>query len=430
MRKYLLHLLAGILGIAASHMVYAASWGRDYFPNTELISQRGETVRFFDDLLEGKVVVINFIYTSCPDVCPLETAQLTRVQNILGDRVGKDVFFYSISIDPENDTPEVLADYRERFKARWDFFTGDKAEIVNLRRKLGLYVEGADDGPNKNNHNVSMIIGNQATGRWMTRSPFENPYVLADQIGNWLTGWKSPQPPRDYATAPELRKLARGETLFRTRCGSCHSVDGSNRDSDIGPDLYGVTRRREPQWLLDWLRAPDRMFAEGDPLALELVAQYNGLVMPNLRLNQKEALDLVDYMDKLPAPEPTSPVAAGQDLVAVMNAWVREAPPGAPVNGGYMTLVNAGDRPVELVSANSQDFETVEFHEMYFNDGMMQMRELPPQTLAPGGKLEFVPGGKHLMLRKAKRPIQQGDNIQVVLEFQNGGTQTLTLDVR
>ena len=118
-------------------------------------------MHFFDDLIKDKIVVINFIYTHCPDTCPLETAQLVRVQNIMGDRLGKDVFFYSISVDPENDTPPVLQEYRERFKANWTFLTGKDADIVQLRKKLGLYIEEiqSDDS---NNHNVNMIIGNQA----------------------------------------------------------------------------------------------------------------------------------------------------------------------------------------------------------------------------------------------------------------------------
>lgn len=430
MRSYLIRYLVGCLCLAACHLGYASPWGKEYFPNTELINHRGETVHFFDDLVDGKVVAINFIYTSCADVCPLETAQLTRVQKILGDRVGKDVFFYSISIDPEHDTPEVLSEYRKRFKARWDFFTGNKAEIVNLRRKLGLYVEGVDDGPNKNNHNVSMIIGNQASGRWMTRSPFENPYVLADQIGNWLNGWKLPQQERDYASAPDLRPLQRGETLFRTRCGSCHSAIGSDTENNIGPDLYGVTRRREQQWLVNWLQAPDKMVEAKDPLALALVEQYDGLVMPNLRLNQQEMMDLIDYMANLPAPELAPATLAGEDRVAVMNAWVREAPPGAPVHGGYMVLINVGDASLELVGATSPDFSSVEFHEMSMEDGIMSMRALPSQTIGPGEKLKFVPGGKHLMLHDARRVPKQGDSTRVVLEFADGSTQSLSLPVK
>src|SRR5512134_3136303 len=88
-------------------------WGADYFPNIPLVSHEEKTLRFFDDLIKDKVVSINFIFTRCPDACPLETARLREVQKILGDRVGQDVFMYSISIDPEYDTPEVLRQYAE-----------------------------------------------------------------------------------------------------------------------------------------------------------------------------------------------------------------------------------------------------------------------------------------------------------------------------
>src|SRR5436190_17155902 len=91
----------------------ADHWGADYFPNIELTTHEQKHVHFFDDLVKGKVVMINFIYTSCPDSCPLETARLAEVQDILGERVGRDVFMYSISIDPARDTPEKLAQYAE-----------------------------------------------------------------------------------------------------------------------------------------------------------------------------------------------------------------------------------------------------------------------------------------------------------------------------
>ena len=122
--QYLFMLAAALIFCGGA--TAASPWGEDYFPNIELTTQDGEDVRFFDDLIKDKIVAINFIYTSCPDSCPLETAQLVTVQNILGDRVGKDVFFYSISIDPETDTPEVLKAYREKFGANWTFLTGNR----------------------------------------------------------------------------------------------------------------------------------------------------------------------------------------------------------------------------------------------------------------------------------------------------------------
>ncbi len=272
----------------------ANPWGANYFPNVPLITDEGKTVHFFDDMIKDKVVAINFIYTHCADSCPLETAQLVTVQKIMGDRLGKDVFFYSITIDPENDTPETLKSYKNKFKANWTFLTGKKEDIILLRKKLGLYIEEIQDG--SNNHNVSLIIGNQTTGRWMKRSPFENPHVLADQIGNWLTGWKRKPKGNDYTTAPKLRNIARGEQIFRTRCATCHSITGNELADALGPDLLGITKRREMQWLLDWLKAPNKMLENKDPIALALYKQYNNLIMPNMRLNKEEAMELIKYM--------------------------------------------------------------------------------------------------------------------------------------
>jgi len=423
----------------------AARWGADYFPNVPLTTQDGENVHFFDDLIKDKVVVINFIYTHCPDTCPLETAQLVRVQEIMGDRVGKDVFFYSITIDPERDSPEVLKEYKERFKARWTFLTGKKSDIIQLRRKLGLYIEEIQDG--SNNHNVSMIIGNQATGQWMKRSPFENPYVLADQVGNWLTGWKKKQPRSgDYANAPKLRNISRGEQIFRTRCVSCHSVTGTELAGALGPDLLGVSQRREKQWLFDWLKAPDQMLKKKDPIALALYKQYNSLAMPNMRLNKEEAIALVEYIDsetqrlqgKLEEISPDKPVTAAftvsqekppGDVVAIMNSWVREAHEAATVNAGYMTLVNAGSEEVTLVKVESAAYENIEVHEMVAVDGLMEMREVTDLTIPANGQINFQPGGKHLMLMGPKEHLTTGQKVDMTLTFKSGKKQTVSVKV-
>ncbi len=276
-------------------------WGANYFPNTVLTTQDGEKVRFFDDLIEGKVVVINFIYTSCPDSCPLETARLADVQRILGERVGEDVFFYSISIDPETDTPPVLRAYAKKFNVGpgWTFLTGDEDEIIELRKKLGLYIdEIQEDG--ELDHNLNLMIGNQATGRWMKRSPFENPYVLAEQIGGWLHNWKLPDAgANDYASAPELRTPSRGEQLYRTRCEACHSIGEGDVARDlrrVGPDLLGVTDKRDPEWLARWLAEPEVMLAEEDPIAMELFARYQGVTMPDMRLTPVDVEALIAYL--------------------------------------------------------------------------------------------------------------------------------------
>ena len=270
-------------------------WGKDYFPNSTLITQDGKEVKFFDDLIKDKVVAINFIYTTCDDSCPLETARMKEVKEILDDRVGKDIHFYSISIDSKNDSPAVLQAYKKKFKIGddWTFLTGNETDITNLRKKLGLYIDEVNTDPaDLQDHNLNLIIGNQSTGRWMKRSPFENPHILASHLGDWLHNWKTASKNNSsYANVPRLRKLIPGEQLFRTRCSSCHDI---GQDS-VGPDLFAVTENRDRTWLTRWLKEPDKMLAEKDPLAMSLFNKYK-IPMPNMRLSQQDVEDVIAYL--------------------------------------------------------------------------------------------------------------------------------------
>jgi cytochrome oxidase Cu insertion factor (SCO1/SenC/PrrC family) len=89
--------LGGPRIVSAAHAAGDTRWGAGYFPNVALTTHEGKTVRFFDDLIEGKIVAIDLIYTTCQYACPLETARLAQVQRLIGDRMGRDVFFYSIT---------------------------------------------------------------------------------------------------------------------------------------------------------------------------------------------------------------------------------------------------------------------------------------------------------------------------------------------
>jgi protein SCO1 len=285
-------------------------WGASYFPNLPLVTHDGTPVRFYDDLLKGKIVLINFFYTACQDACPLETARLVQVQKLLGSRVGRDIFMYSISIDPDHDTPAVLAQYRDRFQAGpgWVFLTGQRADIDQLRTKLGVTPEAPAA---KATHNLSLILGNEATGRWMKRSPMENPQFIAVQLGQWLSNWQGTQAGKQYAEAPRLAPLSQGQYLFQTRCAACHTL---GQGDGVGPDLAGVTQQRERGWLERWLTAPDKMLAEGDPLALALFAQYKQVPMPNLHLSESDVAALLAYLEMYPArplapAQPSPPMA-------------------------------------------------------------------------------------------------------------------------
>lgn len=279
-------------------------WGASYFPNVPLITHDGQRVRFFDDLIKDRVVAINFIYTSCPDTCPMETARLLEVAELLGDRLGTDVFFYSITIDPAHDTQPVLEAFADNWgiPAGWKFLTGEQDDLVLLRTRLGVRIEDVQSR-DPAAHDINLVIGNQKTGRWMKRSPFENSYVLADQLGSWLHNWKLPSAEqRDYADAPELRRISTGEDLYRTRCAACHTIGEGDivelAERRIGPDLFDVGRRREREWLERWLAEPDAMLEEKDPVALALLAEYRNIPMPNLRLSAREVAALLGYIDQ------------------------------------------------------------------------------------------------------------------------------------
>ena len=223
--------------------------------------------------------------------------------------MGKDIFFYSISIDPEHDTPKVLKEYAERFKigsdSGWSFLTGSKADTTLLRKKLGLFRDYVD-ASKLGEHNTSIILGNESTGQWIKRSPFDEPKVLASLLGRSLSHAKTDQKAdlASYAGAEQIPRMSKGEDLFRSRCRSCHSLD--NEDG-LGPGLLGVTQRRDRAWLARWLKTPDKLLAEKDPIALDLFNRYNKLLMPNLRLSDTDVEALITYMEAYSKQHNTAP---------------------------------------------------------------------------------------------------------------------------
>ena len=271
-------------------------WGANYFPNVPLTTQDGATVRFYDDLLKGKSVAINLIYTSCTDECPLETARLVQVQRLLGDRVGKNIFFYSISIDPKRDTPEVLKAYAEKFGVGpgWLFLTGQESDIKLIAKKLGL--SRRNDSASRDGHKAILMIGREPTGQWMRNSAVDNPRFLATTITNFM-GLKSAQPGRSYAEAPKLSAADSGAYIFQSRCGACHTV---GQGDTVGPDLAAVTTRRERGWLVRYLRHPDQMLADKDPIAVALFEKYKNVPMPNLRLSEGEIAAVLSFLEAAP----------------------------------------------------------------------------------------------------------------------------------
>ena len=133
-----------------------------YFTDIQLVNQNGEKMRFYSDLLQGKTVIINSFFATCQGSCLPITRNLEKVQEALGDRLGKDARIISISVDPEVDTPAELKAFSKKFHARpgWYFLTGSKENVEFVLKKLGQFVE------DKNDHLNIFIIGNERTGLW------------------------------------------------------------------------------------------------------------------------------------------------------------------------------------------------------------------------------------------------------------------------
>jgi protein SCO1 len=169
--------------IAAAIMVGGPSARGDQaqrFPNVVLRTQDGTSVRFYDDLIKDKVAMINFMFTTCTSICPRTTANLVRVEEILGERLGRDVRIISISVDPITDTPEVLRKYAARYgtKPGWYFVTGSGKDVDLIRRKLGVY----DNDGDKTQHSGVLIYGNERTGQWAAMPVLSNPTTIVRSV--------------------------------------------------------------------------------------------------------------------------------------------------------------------------------------------------------------------------------------------------------
>jgi len=167
----------GLLGAPAS-----AAEGR--IPDVEVWSHDGGRFRFYRDLVQGRIVTLNFIFTSCGDTCPLVTQNLAQMQDILGPRVGRDIFMYSLTLQPEVDTPEVLRDYAEAYGVRpgWRFLTGRKDDIELLRERLGFRSQDPELDVVKDEHTGMLRYANEPLDRWGASPALSRPEFLAKVI--------------------------------------------------------------------------------------------------------------------------------------------------------------------------------------------------------------------------------------------------------
>lgn len=189
-RRTLLAALGASLGLAAAtarsaNPIESVKGDRHTrFPNPVLYTHEGRPVRFYDDLIRDKLVVINMMYAVCEGICPKSTTNLQHVQNELGDRVGRDIFMYSITLQPRHDTPAVLKDYVEMrgIKPGWLFLTGKPDDIEAIRHVLGFYNPDPKADRDRSQHTGMVRIGNDAYDRWHMTPALGDPEPIVEAI--------------------------------------------------------------------------------------------------------------------------------------------------------------------------------------------------------------------------------------------------------
>ncbi|MFY9821901.1 MAG: SCO family protein [Thermoanaerobaculia bacterium] len=178
--KTLIASLAVVLAMAVLPVVHAATPDSQPLdglsvPDVPLVDQDGKPVHFYSDLVKGKVVAMNFVFTSCTTICPPMGANFAKLQKLLA---GKDVHLISVSVDPAVDTPERLKAWAGKFGAGpgWTLVTGDRNEVNRLLKALGVFTAGIAD------HSPLVLLGNDAEHRWTRAYGLAPPVKLAELI--------------------------------------------------------------------------------------------------------------------------------------------------------------------------------------------------------------------------------------------------------
>ena len=159
---------------------------RRNFPNTELVTSDGEKVKFYDDLLKDKIVIVNMMYADCNGICPTLTSNLKSVRKILRKEIDHDIFIYSITVNPEKDTPAVMKAYAKMHGVndpQWMFLTGKPDELDELRHKLGFADPNTTIDRDKSRHSGMLRYGNEPMAVWGMCQGSAEPEWIAQEVG-------------------------------------------------------------------------------------------------------------------------------------------------------------------------------------------------------------------------------------------------------
>jgi protein SCO1/2 len=198
---------------------------RRHLPNVELITQDNQKVHFYTDLVKDRRVVIQFMFTRCKDVCPIITHHLVEVQKILKDRVGSDIFFYSITLSSEEDTPRDLKAYAKMHGVGpgWTFLTGKPDDILLLRKSLGFFYNDPKEDADRNNHSGMLVVGTEPLMRWAMCQGGADPEWIATVIRTEadapfqgsVNGVKQPDTILRVKSAPESKEPQQRGAMHR-----------------------------------------------------------------------------------------------------------------------------------------------------------------------------------------------------------------------
>jgi protein SCO1/2 len=160
---------------------------RQHLPNVPLLTHEGKRVMFYDDLIKGKIVTLNFFYAKCDEICPAVTANLSVVQKLFGADLGTKLFMYSLTLKPEQDDVAAIKAYREMFHAQpgWTFLTGKPADLEKIRRGIGFQYPDPAIDQDKTQHIGNVRYGNEPLMLWAACPGLANAPYVAESI-SWM----------------------------------------------------------------------------------------------------------------------------------------------------------------------------------------------------------------------------------------------------
>jgi len=216
----------------------AVSPGARFYTNAVFHTHDGKPVRMYEDLIKGKIAVVNFFFASCHAFCPRTMACLAKVQDLIGDKLGREIFMYSFTLKPEEDTPEKLSAYRKGIGAKpgWTFLTGSEYDLTTIRFKL-LRMDDPLVDFSVDVHAGELRVINDNLNKWTSWWLPVRPSMIREVIS-----WVEPTPPmearirrnatRQQQLNEELAKLEPGRIAFKRAHG--YPIDATKQDNREG----------------------------------------------------------------------------------------------------------------------------------------------------------------------------------------------------